>query len=237
VLPTVRSALLDAVALVAPVACAGCGAPDRAICTGCAALLRPRVARHELEGVPVYTALTYEAETRGVLLALKEDGRPSLARALGPALAAAVEAALAGCSDGTSAGTSVARIVPVPSSPAAFRRRGYDPVVELMRGARFRPTPLLALTSGAVQKSLGVDARRSNRTGAMRARRAPGEGPLLVVDDVVTTGATLLEAVRALSAAGGTVVACVALARTPLRSAAAASVRQLRTPRPSPEYP
>uniref|UniRef100_UPI0028D85C44 ComF family protein n=1 Tax=uncultured Microbacterium sp. TaxID=191216 RepID=UPI0028D85C44 len=105
-----------------------------------------------------------------------------------------------------------------PSSRAAFRRRGYRPVEVLVRRAGRRPERLLRLRRApADQRGLGDHARRENVRDVFAARTVLG-GPVVVVDDVVTTGATLAEAVRALRAAGATDVRAVALAHTPRRS-------------------
>lgn len=80
-----------------------------------------------------------------------------------------------------------------------------------------RPERLLRLRRApADQRGLGDRARRENVRDAF-AVRAVSIGSVVVIDDVVTTGATLAEAVRALHAAGATDVRAVALAHTPLR--------------------
>jgi predicted amidophosphoribosyltransferase len=70
------------------------------------------------------------------------------------------------------------------------------------------------------QKALGSAERRENTAGTMRARRPLPGRTFLLVDDVITTGATLEECARAVRAAGGRVIGAAALASTPLRSAA-----------------
>lgn len=64
------------------------------------------------------------------------------------------------------------------------------------------------------QAGLGVEARKSNLHGAMVARQASSDLPVLILDDVVTTGATLVEANRALTAAGWKVAGFFAFAET-----------------------
>ena len=77
---------------------------------------------------------------------------------------------------------------------------------------------LVLARRGADQAHLGREARRANAAGSMRACDAAGRRVLLV-DDVVTTGATLSEAARALAAAGATVLGAATLASTPLHTA------------------
>jgi len=207
---TVRGALAEALALVLPVVCAGCGEPDVALCEACAEALRPAAERQTLaadDPMPVWSGLRFDGVTARVLRALKEDGRTGLARHLAPALAAAVAASA----------HPTAVLVPVPTSRAAFRRRGYR-VVELVAArAGLRVAPLLFQTRRtADQRGLDQDRRRENVAGSLRARDAAARR-VIVIDDVVTTGATLGEAARALRVAGADVVGAATIAATPLR--------------------
>jgi ComF family protein len=210
-----RDALLDALALVLPVECAGCGAPDRSLCAACFASLRAEPARHALpDGTPVVCALDYAGAVRRAILALKENGRTDVARALAVPLACAMALASASVNPGARIET-----LPVPTSRSAFRRRGYDPVALLVRRAGVRPAAELAHTRRATQqKHLPVDERASNRAGSLRARRPLAGRRFLLVDDVLTTGATLAEAARAVRAGGGEVVAAATLAYTQKRA-------------------
>jgi ComF family protein len=210
-----RDALLDALALVLPVECAGCGAPDRSLCAACLASLRAEPARHALpDGTPVVCALDYAGAVRRAILALKENGRTDVARALAEPLARAMALGSASVTPGARIET-----LPVPTSRSAFRRRGYDPVALLVRRAGVRPVAELAHTRRATQqKHLAVDQRASNRAGSLRARRPLAGRRFLLVDDVLTTGATLAEAARAVRAEGGEVVAAATLAYTQKRA-------------------
>ena len=204
-----RDALLDAIALLFPVHCAGCGCDDRGLCAACRLALTPDVtARLGPDRLRVHTALRYEGVVRRVILAYKEQARTDAATALSAPLAAAVATARRA--------TPAAVLVPVPGSRAAFRRRGYDPVRLLLRRAGLRHEPLLAQARGTgIQKSLGVEERAANLRGAFVARRHLTGLEVVLVDDVLTSGATLGEAARAVRAAGGEVVAAATLAFTP----------------------
>jgi len=214
----VGTALLDAWAVIMPVDCAGCGAPDRALCAACLSALDPAPEHHELaDGTPVVSALRYGGTVRRVILAAKEHQRTDVAMPLARALAAAVSTALLDLPPGLDR----VALVPVPSSRAAWRRRGYDPVALIVRRAGFRAVRGLRVTRPtATQKALTVEARLANRQGVVRARRAFRGEAVLLVDDVLTTGATLEDAARAIRAAGGTVVACAVVAFTPRHFAA-----------------
>lgn len=203
-----RAALLDAWALVMPVECAGCGAPDRSLCAACVGSLVPLpTTRSTPGGLRVVTALRYEGVVRSVILALKEQHRTDAVGPLVPSLAAAVGRMLPLVGD--------VELVAVPTSRAAYRRRGYDPVALLVRRAGLPAVRELATTRRATQqKKLAADARAGNRDGYLRAVRSLEGRRFLLVDDVLTTGSTLAEASRAVRTAGGEVAAAATLAYT-----------------------
>jgi predicted amidophosphoribosyltransferase len=215
-------ALLDAWAVLAPTECSGCGAPDRALCPACRAALAPVVHIADRDGQPVWCGLDYAGVARRVIAAYKDGGRTDAAGALAAPLRQAIVAALAG----TGAGAPV-HLVTIPSSRAAWRIRGYHPVEVLLKRAGLRPTPALRQVGEAAdQVGLERDARIRNKSGSMVATPAARGRECVLVDDIVTTGSTLLEARRALIAGGGNVVALVALAQTRRRHPAPAASQQ-----------
>jgi len=180
----------------------------------------------------VVTALTYDGVVRRVILALKEQNRTDLAAALAGAQAVAIAAAL-GRDPGEHAGVehagtehagveragaerAGAELVAVPTSRAAYRTRGYDPLALILRRAHIQTHPVLVhVRSTRHQKTLGSHDREQNLRGAMAARHRLTERRFIIVDDILTTGSTMAEASRAISAAGGEVVGGVCLAFTP----------------------
>jgi len=212
-----REALLDALAVVAPTECSGCGAPDRALCPACRRALRPQPRPVDVAGVgPVWHALDYEGPVRRVLLAFKDGGRTDAARALAAPLSAAVAAAR-GLVPGPGSGIE---LVAVPSSRAAFRRRGYHPVELVLAKGGLKAVRVLR-NRRAVADQAGLDSgqRRANRAGSLQARGRPHGRRYIVVDDILTTGATLREAARAVRDAGGQVVGGAVIAHTRLAHA------------------
>jgi len=204
----IRSVLLDAAAVLAPVDCAGCGGVDRALCERCRAELSPRPTGQTLaDGTRVESALRYDGTVRQIVLAYKEQGRTDVARALVAPLNAAVGAALSGRCE----------LVALPIGRAAFRRRGYDPVRLLLRRAGLgHPLEVLRQSHQRVaQKSLSRAARAENLAGSLVVSRDIRGRRLLLVDDVITTGASLSEAARTLREAGAEVVGAATLASTP----------------------
>jgi ComF family protein len=213
-----REAVLDAVAVLLPVTCAGCGADDRSLCDGCRGQLQPRPFVRELDdGTPVWAALVYDAVVRRTILELKEQGRTDVVAALAVPFASAVVGASRNSRN--PGGPDVELVVP-PVSRASFRRRGYDPVRLIARAAGLpRPASVLInLHERASQKTLDRRQRTTNLAGSMASTRSLAGRRFLVLDDVVTTGATLTEVVRSLRAGGAEVMAAAVLAATPRHS-------------------
>lgn len=217
--------------VVVPLACPGCGRVDLVLCAACAAPFAGRPERREAAAprldrmssaapLPVWAPASYTGTTPAVIVAWKDRGRADLTgplegaaagvgRALAPRLAAAAAGPL--------------RVVGVPTTPAARRRRGADLVAGLARAVA---TGLAA--GGAEAGSVAGLRRRTGRDqvgrsarsrGEVVVRLAPGEEPAdrwyLLVDDVLTTGATLAACESVLAVAGGRVLGAVVLAATP----------------------
>lgn len=197
--------LTDLLDLVLPRSCAGCARAGVLLCPGCAAPAPARVPAAG-PGLPVVAAGRYDGGLREAILAYKERGRRDLARPLAGLLAAAV-AELGGRP----------LLVPVPSSAAARRARAGDHVLRLAR--RVGPTagPLRLVRPVRDSAGLDVAARAANLAFAMRAVSPREPRPVVLVDDIVTTGATLREAARALTAAGWPVTGAAVVAATPRR--------------------
>ncbi|MEO6942098.1 MAG: phosphoribosyltransferase family protein [Terrimesophilobacter sp.] len=210
--PMAKEAILDALAVLFPVDCAGCEAPDRVLCPACFALFRgPVVEQVTASGVSVASAARYEGVVRAVLLAVKEKARTDAARRLGSAFRSAINHAASGSTSGV-------EVCPIPSSRDALRRRGFSPVEVLLRAAGLRAARVLRHTGSVVeQKLLGRSERESNLHGSFSARGSLVGRRFVIVDDILTTGATIGEAARAIRAAGGDVAGAATLAFTPRR--------------------
>ena len=207
-----RLVLRDILDLVHPRECAGCSSPDHDLCPVCAASLCGVPFAHRPTPCPpgcppVYTAAAYDGVARQVILAWKERGHRSVASHLAAMLTAAI---CAGASARCISGPLI--LVPIPASRDAVRARGEDVLTRVVRtsvadlqrlGRVATVDPVLALKrTPRDQSGLNAGARRINLDGAMRARPAEATGAIVVIDDVVTTGATLAEAARALAATG-----------------------------------
>ncbi|WP_197059380.1 ComF family protein [Cryobacterium sp. MLB-32] len=203
-------ALLDAWAVLLPTECSGCGAADRALCPDCRVALRPAVHQAARDGVVVWCALDYSGVARHVIVAFKDGGRTDAAAVLAVPLRVAVAAALRSAPPPT---VTNIHLVVIPSSRMAWRVRGYHPVELLLRRAGLAPTRALRAVRASVDQ-VGLDrtARSENRRGSLEAVRSLDGFRCIIVDDVLTTGSTLLEARRAVLAAGGEVVGLAVLA-------------------------
>jgi predicted amidophosphoribosyltransferase len=221
--------------LVLPRTCAGCGVPGAVLCRRCGRLLtRPHLAaprRFPLGFPPTVAAGAYEGPVRAAVLAFKERGRAELGRPLGTALALAAAAVVSG---GGPWGAEPLLLVPVPPSAAGLRSRGRDHVRELTRRAvaELRAAGVeagearLLRRHGRVRDSAGLSAaqRRANLAGTfVPAGAPPSRGVVVLVDDVVTSGATLTEAagvlIRTRSVSAIPILAAV-VAATPRRDSA-----------------
>jgi predicted amidophosphoribosyltransferase len=201
-------------ALLAPPLCWSCGAHaprGRALCRDCRRVLvflpREPVA---LAGVRVWAPVAYEGTARDLVRALKFRGALALAREM-----AAI--AVASAPDGLLRGS----LVPVPLHPVRLRRRGFNQAAVLAGAIAERtalaPADCLRRRGPAPpQVGRGRGARLAGPGGSI-AGRWPVPPVALLVDDVVTTGATLAACAIALREAGATEVSAIAFARTPGR--------------------
>jgi len=205
--------------LILPRECGGCGAPSTRWCDACAVELsvpaeRPHVVNPRIDPqVPVFALGRYAGARRRAILALKEHGRGDLVGPLSRALALGLHRLLMWGMVETPL-----TIVPAPTRRSAARRRGGDPVSRLARAAvAGHPdvTVLEALRMKALARDsvgLGTSARERNIAGRVLLRGARPRTEVVIVDDIVTTGATARESVRTLHAAGVRVAAVLAIA-------------------------
>jgi len=217
--------------LALPASCAGCGHEGAALCRECRTALDIRLGAEP--GVPIGLPADIPAPlvqlewcapftgvTRRALHALKYDGERRLAPLMGAAVARRW----------TRAEAAGHALVPVPASPDRVRERGYDQaaLIATEAGKRLHLPVIQALErtrATTAQFDLDRSARATNLVDAFRVREAARAGPasraaidvrdrwLVLVDDVVTTGATLAACATALLEAGALAVSAIAVAR------------------------
>jgi len=164
-------------------------------------------------GVPVFSLGRYAGPRRTAIVAVKEHGRTDLIRPLGTALRGGLRQLLA-----WGVLSAPLTVVPAPTRRSAARRRGGDPVTRIALAATSGGqgvTVVQALRMKAlVRDSVGLSgaARQRNVAGRVALTANVPDGDLVLVDDIVTTGATASEAVRVLQTSGARVVAVLALA-------------------------
>jgi predicted amidophosphoribosyltransferase len=198
--------------LIVPNHCTGCGAPATSWCSDCASSLSVHpVARPGLG--EAYALAEYAGSARRAVLAYKEKGRHELSTVLGGALATALPTIRAG----------PFALVPAPSRPSAARARYGQHMTAVARacaaalaraGHAASVAPVLRL-SGRARDSMGLDAdaRAANLQGRLRCTGRPPSSAVLL-DDVITTGATATACVAALREAGTEVTTVLAFTAT-----------------------
>jgi predicted amidophosphoribosyltransferase len=217
-------ALSAAGELLLGAACQGCSEPWWGICPRCrSAVLSYGCFATRPDPCPVgfpftVSAAPYDAILRQLVAAHKERGALNLTPFLAGRLAAAIGSVLH-----TASPASTVVLVPVPSARAAVRERGFDATWALARGAARllrRETPVgtrrLLHHARSVRDQAGLSAaqRATNLQGAFRVTSVAPGPPVIVVDDVVTTGSSLTEAARALREAGHHVLGAATVAAT-----------------------
>ena len=150
-------------------------------------------------------ALAYDFPADTLVQALKFRGELALAPLLGSLLSARIQS------------WSVDRVIPVPLSTARLRDRGYNQAVEIARHlarGKLDIDVCVRHADAVAQTELPWDERRRNVRGAFGCRRALTGATVAVVDDVMTTGATLDELALTLKRAGAAKVVNWVVART-----------------------
>ncbi len=231
------AALADMMWVLLPSDCVVCGGRDAVLCTACRndfhrATLKPFRAEEAAEALPldletnevlpVWAAGLYKDGVSSTLLAFKNHQRFTLKTELGRALARSLARAL----EEIQGAIGEVLIVPIPASAASMRKRGYWPVGELLKVAlksvRAGPSvglaPILKVAGATGSSHRGASARdRRSQRGRMSvvAGLEPARGEhVILVDDVLTTGATLAKAHAVLSESGYCVIGAVVLAAT-----------------------
>jgi len=201
--------------------CAGCGREGGVICDRCLARLDIAPACRDRDPA-VWFAGEYEGLLRELVLAHKERGVLALSPVLGLLLGRAISAAVGGCSE------RAVQLIPIPAHRQSLRRRGRDPlhevthsaVRELRHGGQPAGIQAILRWRSEHQRHAGSSAQlRWELDDAFVVRPSAGpRHPVVLVDDVITTGATVSAAVRALESAGIAVIGVACIASRSLRT-------------------
>lgn len=194
-----------------PTRCFGCSAIGISICSQCRKEWHPHYYQTHVYGLKVHSAVLYSKTASKIILTAKENGIKGADNLIIDAITHVIKQ--------SNFDKHNLRLVPIPSSLSNSRRRGRNFVEEICkevsRKCHIPFSPLLTIVKRVEDQSgLSAKARALNMKGAFGIK--PGMHPLgdlLLIDDIVTTGATVTEASRALHAGGfnllGSVTACV----------------------------
>ncbi len=193
--------------LLFPTRCFGCAALGLSICSSCRRDWHPGYYTRHISQLSVHSAVPYSSTASRIILASKEDGLEGADNLIISAIVHVLSKA--------DFDDHNIRLVPIPSSPSARRRRGRNFILDIAGSVGQRSgLPLsdsLELTRRVRDQSgLDATARSYNMQGAFALKKGTyPRGDLVLIDDVVTTGATLHEAGRALRSAGFNVIAAI----------------------------
>lgn len=211
--------------------CAGCGAPDEVICGACMRSLEQPV-RFDLPSTVCGAGMacgSYRGPLRRAVLAWKDHGDAECDGLFGAAMAALLNAEPL---RSTLRQVGAVAIVPAPSSWRSICTRGrsqLDPIAGVLSERLcawgvdahvHRALEVRHVRTKAVQTA-SARGRRERVTGHILRRngvRLPAGMPVIVIDDIVTSGATMRECIDVLRAQGNPVLAALALAHTPPRA-------------------
>lgn len=213
-----RTLLADLAALVWPVACVGCGHPNRELCGECRNAIQvatPLSLEVASSPIPVYARGKYSGVLRRLLVGYKHEMRTGFARPLGEEFAHPLRAAM-------SHAVVPPLVISAPSRGASVRHRGFHHVDAVMRialhGVPDPATAVRALRStrgrrgqvGLEATDREINARRIAVRSGFHSRIQGRE--VILVDDIFTTGATMRAAHTVLEKAGARVIAAAVVA-------------------------
>ena len=206
--------LLD---LLLPAKCALCGKQPSPLCASCLAGCNWQARASVRDHLVGFVASDYLENESILIKAFKEEGQTALARFLVEPLAGALTQLLTRFPN--------AVLVAVPSSKTNYVKRGYSPAQLLAKSLNratnrsSRVVASLKLSRQILdQARLDAQQRGLNLESSMVANSSVANRDVIIVDDIVTTGATLLEAARALELAGARVVGFLAFSETILKT-------------------
>lgn len=216
--------------------CVGCGRSGPSLCLACRVALEqvPFVAWPTPcpPGLPTpYAVAAYDQVAKAAVIAHKEQAVLSLAGPLGRALSLSVMACLSRIAPAELRGERVSLVCP-PSSPSTVRDRGHDPMARILRSCvgSLRRSGIDSVAAPGLRRArpvadqagLSARERAANLSGAFAAPARTftrfADRPVVVVDDVLTTGATAAEVARAVTSAGAHVLGVAVVAATRRRA-------------------
>ena len=201
----------DIAQLLFPTRCLGCHKLSPVICPDCSVQWKKSKFVTRYSSLTVHSTVMYTPVAAKIIMAAKENGASSADKLLVDAIMWQIRK--------QEFNLNSIRLVPIPSSKRSIRNRGrsfiIDIVQQISRQTGIPVLDCLDLTGKTIDQSrLNRQQRLQNMKGAI-SMKAVARGELLLIDDVITTGATLKEAARALNSQGfhaqiSAITACVA---------------------------
>ena len=194
--------------LIFPSRCIGCMQLGPTICSQCRLSWHPHIFRTHVDNLPVTSSIIYSPIAARILVAAKEANRKSADTLIIDAMQHVLENYKGDITNLT--------FIPMPSSKKALRKRGRNFIEFICEELNISYSSILFhQRSVKDQSGLNAQERRLNLVGAFGLKSSVRiYGDIVLIDDVVTTGSTLREARRALSAGGlqvsAAITACVA---------------------------
>ena len=192
-----------------------CDAPGPNLCLDCYFVLEPKPNYFQRGPVHGLAATRYSPEVSNLLVAFKDRGQFALARELGQLMEPLAQELLALSELSGASGSCY--LAPAPSRIQNFAKRGFQPSLLLARQLvkkvpNAKVLNCLLLSSGVLdQVGLSSAERISNLEGSMRLNQSVSGKTVFLVDDVVTTGATITEAWKTLSLGGAIVLGALVI--------------------------
>ena len=195
--------------LIFPSRCAVCDRAGKNLCQECKNLLRIEPREFALSGLAIHTVTKYSDETSRLLVSLKDKGQFALVAELAQMLRPIIEK--------LPPSESTRYLVPAPSSSENFSKRGFHPMLLLGQAVAIKDPSLKVLNclrfSRHVKDQVGLTEpeRIANLSFSMELNQTVTGRVCYLLDDVVTTGATALEAARVLRLGGATLAGVLAI--------------------------
>jgi len=197
--------------LLFPARCLGCNKLSSSICSQCLGEWEISEFKTKYSQLTVHSAVLYTPVAAKIILAAKESGSSVADQLLIQVIIGQIRK--------TTLDLNRIRLVPIPSSKRSVRSRGRNFMIDIVRQITQQTgIPMLDCLdlTGKTRDQSGLNRRQrlQNMQGALSIKSV-ARGELLLVDDVITTGATLKEAARALNSQGihaqiSAITACVA---------------------------
>lgn len=187
-----------------PVFCVGCDSFNEFLCRECAQSAK-MTSTQSRDGFEFFAGFAYEGVMAKALSNFKDKHQFGYGRVMAKYLRGVFEI-----------DSRLPVLVP-PSTKKAFRKRGFDPSYEIAKQAGLSVSTKLKRTKQTLdQQNLDFMQRQRNQNNAFQL---PTPGKYVLFDDVVTTGATIREMIRAVEASGGEVAGVIALCSTSTKGA------------------